>query len=410
MPDPHSDAWSKQTKRGDAGRYHPDAGDRYVVPGDSRLATYDGFYPNFLPLDGIRIENYTNEMMEAAQSLERFNQTVSEVNHVNLLTEYLAVYEASHSSKIEGIQEDVKDFYYHRFQPENTAVKRYIDALNQAQVDFDSGNLGWNELMGVHKILMQDSEDYLDDDWIETDPGEPRDNYMLVGDANEVQFREEGEYYIAPPPEDIPEYFDNFLDHFNNEPIHSAIVDSLILHAQFGLIHGFADGNGRTARILTATHLKGHGLYPTSTFGWSRILEREKEQYFNKLYDISHGNAWNDWIKFGLTSITKASNLASELVGDGEDTLEEDRFRIKSELRSSKYVERVFEHFAENPISSVTDISEALEINKTTVKNRINDFRELGLLEEGKKETPTSAGRPKQYFEYSNFLNIFTTN
>lgn len=76
----------------------------------------------------------------------------------------------------------------------------------------------------------------------------------------------------------VDEKMEELLDWYNNksEGLHP-IVRSAILHAEFIKIHPFADGNGRTARLLSNYELVKNG-YPSIT-----IKARNKEEYLSSL-------------------------------------------------------------------------------------------------------------------------------
>lgn len=393
------------------GRYHSKAGETYIVS-EGRLRGHEGFKPNRLPVKTIDSNVFMQEHSKADRSIESFNNLVDELYHSDTLSAYLTVYEASHSSKIEGVDQDVRDYYYDRENPEIAPrareIKQYLDAIEYLETSLaNGGTLSSGSLKKAHRIMMEDSQDYTGDSYIESEPGEYRKNYMLVGESGEVRRENEGEFYIAPPYEQVPEYFDNWIEAFNTDPAYSALVDALILHAQFELIHGFADGNGRMGRLLVLVYLRHHGRLGPPSFGWSRVLEAKQSQYFDCLYKISHANQWNEWIEFGLGSIHRAADRASELLEKAEELVKNDKMRIREELNRSKYDDDIFNYIINQPVVSVTGIAENLELNKTVVQNRLEQYRKIDLIQPGRTEERTTAGKPRKYFEYADFLDLF---
>ena len=76
----------------------------------------------------------------------------------------------------------------------------------------------------------------------------------------------------------VSENMDNLLDWYNDDSIKlHPIIKAAILHTEFIRIHPFADGNGRTARLLMNYELIRNG-YPSVV-----IKARDKNRYFNAL-------------------------------------------------------------------------------------------------------------------------------
>lgn len=74
--------------------------------------------------------------------------------------------------------------------------------------------------------------------------------------------------YLAPPPEAVEPLVEQFCEWLRTEfrfeagsqPLHEAIVQAIVAHVYFEWIHPFADGNGRTGRLLEFYVLLRAGL------------------------------------------------------------------------------------------------------------------------------------------------------
>lgn len=74
--------------------------------------------------------------------------------------------------------------------------------------------------------------------------------------------------YLAPPPEIVEELVDKFCEWLRHEfgfgrvkqNMHDAIVEAVVAHVFFEWIHPFADGNGRTGRLVEFFILLRGGL------------------------------------------------------------------------------------------------------------------------------------------------------
>ncbi len=59
-----------------------------------------------------------------------------------------------------------------------------------------------------------------------------------------------GRYEVGAPPEDVPMEMQELLGELEDVPSDKVMVAAAYFHVKFENIHGFADGNGRTGRLL----------------------------------------------------------------------------------------------------------------------------------------------------------------
>ena len=59
-----------------------------------------------------------------------------------------------------------------------------------------------------------------------------------------------GRYEVGAPPEDVPMEMGELLGELEDVPSDKVMVAAAYFHVKFENIHGFADGNGRTGRLL----------------------------------------------------------------------------------------------------------------------------------------------------------------
>lgn len=90
--------------------------------------------------------------------------------------------------------------------------------------------------------------------------------------------------------------------------LHQAIdVDPLIRmavgHYQFEAIHPFADGNGRTGRVLNSLYLIQQELLTLPILYLSRYIIKNKADYYRLLLDVTRDNAWEPWVLYLLRGV-----------------------------------------------------------------------------------------------------------
>jgi len=85
------------------------------------------------------------------------------------------------------------------------------------------------------------------------------------------------------------------------------LVSLAVAHYQFEAIHPFADGNGRTGRILNILLLMQAGLLHHPVLYLSRYIIENKADYYRLLLAVTESGAWEEWILFILEGVRQTS-------------------------------------------------------------------------------------------------------
>jgi Fic family protein len=81
-------------------------------------------------------------------------------------------------------------------------------------------------------------------------------------------------------------------------------IRAALFHQRFTAIHPFRDGNGRTARALTALIFQRAG-YPVEILRLQRVLDERREQYMTALRAADQGNV-QEWVQFFAQAVREA--------------------------------------------------------------------------------------------------------
>lgn len=76
-----------------------------------------------------------------------------------------------------------------------------------------------------------------------------------------------------------------------------------IAHYQFEAIHPFADGNGRTGRILLLLQLKLEQLLDIPALFLSEYIIKHKDEYYKGLRAVTEKNDWSKFIIYMLDMV-----------------------------------------------------------------------------------------------------------
>lgn len=123
-----------------------------------------------------------------------------------------------------------------------------------------------------------------------------------------------GEVIYTPPSGEniIREKLAN-LEKFINENEHiDPLIKMALMHYQFEAIHPFADGNGRTGRILLLLYLKLSGLLNTPAIYLSEYIIKNKAEYYKSLRGVTENNDWENYILYMLDMVEETSTKGLE--------------------------------------------------------------------------------------------------
>jgi len=115
-----------------------------------------------------------------------------------------------------------------------------------------------------------------------------------------------GKDEIGASPEDVEEEMDELLDEMNEITPDIALKAAAYFHVKFENIHPFADGNGRTGRIIM-NYILVTNEHPPIT-----IHEEDKEQYYDSLEKWDSKQNLNAMISFLKEQTVKTWNKQIE--------------------------------------------------------------------------------------------------
>ncbi|HEY2720599.1 MAG TPA: Fic/DOC family N-terminal domain-containing protein [Chitinophagaceae bacterium] len=118
-----------------------------------------------------------------------------------------------------------------------------------------------------------------------------------------------------------------------------------LMHYQFEAIHPFADGNGRTGRILNVLFLISKGLLVHPILYHSQYIIKHKVNYYRRLRGVTERNEWIEWISFILDAVKETAistlNTIREIVVLKEESLKQIK-EISQKLPAHELTELIF--------------------------------------------------------------------
>jgi Fic family protein len=144
----------------------------------------------------------------------------------------------------------------------------------------------------------------------------------------------QGEVIYTPPSGEavIREKLANWETFINEENDIDPLIKMALMHYQFEAIHPFADGNGRTGRILLLLYLKLSDLLNIPTIYLSEYIIKNKIAYYQNLRGVTEKNDWEAYILYMLDMIEKTSIKGLERLNKITHVMDKTAEEIKNKL------------------------------------------------------------------------------
>lgn len=220
------------------------------------------------------------DIADAERAVVELNAAQPALVHIETLSMLLLRVEAVASSFIEGLHINVRRLASQAIAEQAgietrdrtaTAVLANIRAVEFAMALGEKQEpIRVDDLLDLHRRLMAGSGD-----WV----GAIRTSQNWVGGSGFSPCVAE---FVPPPPEAVPALLDDLCAYISSDE-HPALLQAIMVHAQFETIHPFADGNGRVGRALLQLILRRRGLAPTVVPPVSLILATHAHAYVSAL-------------------------------------------------------------------------------------------------------------------------------
>ena len=187
--------------------------------------------------------------------------------------------------------------------------------------------------------------------------------------------------YIPPAPAEVSGLMFEFLDWWNKKADEiSPVLNSAILHYRFEAIHPFADGNGRTGRMLALWELFRRGFDTHHIFSVDEFYWEDRPRYYTALQAVRlAGEDLTGWLEYAVEGL----KLTLEHVWRAQ------AFHLKTKkmvLRTKQ--ERLMQLLRDHGSMSPAELWVALGISRQGAMDLLNSLLEAGLVEKiGSKKT-----------------------
>lgn len=183
------------------------------------------------------------------------------------------------------------------------SLNEHLEAHNHAKalgyvkglIDKSSSNITESDILEIHHLILHSIDD------------------SNAGHYRSIPVRISGSLVVLPNYVKIPRLMSEFVEAINTKSGNLHPVElAIFAHYELVTIHPFADGNGRTARLLMNLLLMQNG-YPPAI-----ISKRQRESYIKSLEQAQLGGSREDFDKLIVKAVDKSLNIYLTAV-KGED-------------------------------------------------------------------------------------------
>lgn len=356
----------------------PRAPGEWIHATDRHLGPYLAFLPDDLPPDGVPADRRLWAALERASgSLGRLREMEARLPAPELLAIYPSVREAHASARVEGTTTTLAQALGFEEPPADPqaqldfrGIQDHLEAQAVALARARQGRTGPEALHEVHAILVRA------DPSERVEPGRWRRRQVIVpGERPGIQHAR----HVPPPPDEVPGKMAAlfaFLDGASELP---RLVQVALAHAQFELIHPYADGNGRIGRFLILTELVRHGAITSPVLFLSDYFRVFREAYFEHLHQIARHGSWDAWLAFFLVGVAEVAD-AARAVAETVLQLNTRLLRALPDVHQGEAGPRLLEQLYRTPRITVKSASERIGLGIAATNTAVNRFAEAGWL------------------------------
>lgn len=331
----------------------------------------------------------------ASGALARYDQILKSMHSSDILLAPLRSREAVISSRMEGTvstldevlrleaeQEEEGDAAQRNARNEAVEVYLYSRAMKIAQASMrDGAPLSSWLIRSSHRMLLGFGRGAT------LSPGEfkTEQNYLADKIRRTVLF-------VPASPETLNDGMDRFFSFIDNEDW-EILIRTAIAHLEFEALHPFKDGNGRIGRMIIPLMLWKARAISEPHFYISEYFEKNKDEYIDRMRDVSASGSWEDWILFFLCGLEAQANQNIEKAEQVQSLYEEMKARFRDVL-SSRWTITALDFIFTRPVFRNNVFTKKAGIPAPTAHKFTRNLSDAGLLQ---TIAPAAGRRPALY-------------
>ncbi len=369
-------------------------GDALPPPGYDVAGAVSYHYDRFPPV----LKDYSRlikPISSASAALARYDQILKSMHSSDILLAPLRSREAVISSRMEGTvstldevlrleaeQEEDGEAAQRSARNEAVEVYLYSRAMKIAQASLKDGAPLSNWLIrSSHKMLLGFGRGAT------LSPGEFKTEQNYLADKMKRKI-----LFIPIKPEILNDGMDRLFS-FINDQNWEILIRTAIAHLEFEALHPFKDGNGRIGRMIIPLMLWKANAISEPHFYISEYFEKNKDEYIDRMREVSASGAWEEWILFFLCGLETQAKQNIEKAEQVQSLYEEMKERFRDVL-SSRWTITALDFIFTRPVFRNNVFTNKAGIPAPTAHKFTRNLSDAGLLQ---TIAPSSGRRPALY-------------
>ena len=287
--------------------------------------------------------------------------------------------EAVLSSKIEGTVTRLDQLFLFEAQPDEIhhpvdaeEVRNYVLAVEHGLEQIRQGQpLSLKLIREVHSVLLQGVRG------AEKNPGQVRSRPVLLGRAGQPY---EEARFVPPCHTALEPLLADLVRFLRDERGLPLLVQLALMHYQFETIHPFNDGNGRVGRLLITLMLCERRILAQPLLYLSAFFEKHRDEYYDRLLEVSRRAAWNDWIAFFARGVVEQARDAAARAARLLDLWQD--YRRRSDIGRSAAVLRLIDELFASPFITINHASQVMSMSFKSATKNVDRLVRAGILRE----------------------------
>lgn len=326
--------------------------------------------PSLPPKFRIETLEVLKKTISASRALSELKGAITNLPNPTLFIDTINLQEAQASSAIENIittQDELFKATIAERVIDDNATKEVIHYKDALWYGFEQLNekpiLTTNLFISIMQIIKENQSG------IRNTPGT-----KLTNPANNK--------VIYTPPEGeqiIRQKLKELEDFIHAEDDLDPLIKLALIHYQFEAIHPFADGNGRTGRIIILLYLKLTGLLEQPALYMSDYIINHKVDYYHGLRKVTEQGDWQSWILYMLDMVEQTALKGRQQIMHIENLIKKLGAAMMSEL-PKVYSKGLMEELFKLPYTKRTFLVRAGIGSLKTVGNYLNELEKAGFL------------------------------
>lgn len=374
---------------------------------DQRGCDYDAYLPDGLAGQRLTLDGeVASEVAQAEAAIASLDRSALALTNLDALARILLRAEAVASSRIEGLSVGARrllraDAAREQGDPSHDpTVSEVLSNIDAATYALETtGPVTPDLLLEVHSRLLGGTlQSEHAGRW------RTEQNWLGGGDYNPCAAE-----FVPPPWEHVEDLIDD-LCQFLAEAQLPTVALVAVAHAQFETIHPFADGNGRTGRVLISTILQRRGLAERVIPPVSLVLATLSREYVGGLTTYRHAagpgspeahDALNEWVGWFARVCTRAVEDAQAF----EQTVSEIQARWReaaAPVRRNSATDLLLDRLPGTPIIGGQTAAELLGRSFPAANQAIQNLVSAGVLRQ------VTIGRRNRAYEAPAVIDAFT--